>query len=338
MKNAVELFSALGERLRDFGNDAQTQRVIADACRANAWFSPQEIRRAAGAIASRMLRRDALEKWLAAYPVPVAAPRRVLVIMAGNIPLVGFFDLLCVVASGHRCLVKPSAKDTALMQYVIGQLLDIDPTTAIEFYDGSQPIDAVIATGSNNARRYFQAHYAGTPALLRGHRQSVAVLSGSETSAQLAGLADDIWAYSGLGCRSVSRLFLPEGCEWRLAMPPMNRKYRNNYLHSKALLTMTRRLFVDLGCAVAVEQDNFPASLSRIAYTRYHSLSEVRAWLADHDSELQCVVSECIEHSRRTGFGCAQAPGLTDYPDDLDTMAWLSGNFPPHFSAGSHAE
>lgn len=324
MKDAIGLFSALGERLRGFGSDPQTRRVVADACRANAWFSPREVRRAAGAITDRMLRREALEQWLSAYPVPTAAPRRVLVIMAGNIPLVGFFDLLCVVASGHRCIVKPSAKDTVLMQYVIGQLLDINPGIPVEFYDGSQEPDAVIATGSDNARRHFQAHYAGKPTLLRGHRQSAAVLSGRETPEQLSGLSDDIWAYSGLGCRSVSRLFLPEGCELRLSMPSMNPKYRNNYLHTRALLTMTGRPFIDLGCAVAVEQTGFPTSLSQIAYTRYRDLGEVEAWLAAHDAELQCVVSECVGHSRRTGFGCAQSPGLTDYPDDLDTMAWLS--------------
>ena len=324
MKDAIGLFSALGERLRDFGNTAQTQCVIDGACRANGWFSPQEISRAAAAIADRMLRRDALETWLSGYPVPVAAPRRVLVIMAGNIPLVGFFDLLCVVASGHRCLVKPSAKDSVLIRHTVELLRTIDPDVAIEFYDGSSPVDAVIATGSNNARRAFRCRYAGTPTLLRGHRQSVAVLSGSETPEQLAGLADDIWAYSGLGCRSVSRLFLPEGFRLRLTMPPMNPKFRNDYLRTRALLTMTGRPFLDLGCAVAVEQEEFPASLSLLACTYYRDLSQVGTWLADHDQELQCVVSECIAHSRRTGFGCAQSPALTDWPDDLDTMAWLT--------------
>lgn len=338
MKDVVGLFSALGERLRTFGRDPHTQQVILAACRANGWFSPSEIERAVGAIADRMLRREALGPWLAAYPVPVADPRRVLVVMAGNIPLVGFFDLLCVIASGHRCIVKPSAKDTVLMQYIVEQLHAIDPDVPVEFFDGSQDPDAVIATGGNNARRYFQARYAAKPALLRGHRQSVAVLSGHETPGQLAALADDIWAYSGLGCRSVSLLFIPEGFDLRLAMPPTNSKYHNNYLQSKALLTMTRRPFIDLGGAVAVEQSGFPSALSRIAYTRYRSLSEVEAWLAAHDSELQCVVSECVEHSRRTGFGCAQSPGPADYPDDLDTMAWLAEELPSHFSAVSRSE
>ncbi len=323
-EHAIELFSALGERLRDFGLNTETQQIIAEACRANNWFSPREIRRAVEAITERMLRREVLEAWLSAYSVPVAAPRRILVIMAGNIPLVGFFDLLCVVAAGHRCVIKPSGKDTVLMQYIVETLRAIDPHVAIEFHDGSSAVDAVIATGSNNARRHFQARYAGIPALLRGHRQSVAVLSGRETPEQLAGLADDLWAYSGLGCRNVSRLFLPEGYRLRLPMPPMNPKFRNDYLRTRALLTMTGQPFVDLGCAVAVEQDGFPTSLSRIAYTYYRDLSETEAWLAAHDDEIQCVVTEAVAHSRRARFGCAQSPALTDWPDDRDVMAWLT--------------
>lgn len=323
-KEVIELFTALGERLRNFGSDTATQQIAAEACRANAWFSSQEIRRATTAIAERMLCRETLETWLGAYPVPVAVPRRVLVIMAGNIPLVGFFDLLCVVAAGHRCVIKPSGKDTVLMQYVVDTLRSIDPDVAIEFYDGTSPIDAVIATGSNNARRHFHARYAGIPALLRGHRQSAAVLSGNETPEQLAALADDLWAYSGLGCRNVSMLFLPQGCPLNLRMPPMNPKFRNDYLRTRALLTMAGQPFIDLGCAVAVEQTDFPASLSCIAYSRYQDISEAEAWLAAHDDEIQCVVTEAIAHSRRTGFGYAQSPAPTDWPDDRDVMAWLT--------------
>ena len=217
MENAIGLFSRLGCRLRGFGDDARTREVIGRACRENGWFTPADICRAVAAVADGMLRRDALAEWLAPYPVPVAEPRRVLVVMAGNIPLVGFFDMLCVLAAGHRCLVKPSAKDTVLMEYVIGLLRGIDPQVPVEFYDGSTSPDAVIATGSDNANRYFRAQYAGIPALLRGNRQSVAVLGGRETPAQLTALADDIWAYSGLGCRSVSLLFLPEGYDLQAA-------------------------------------------------------------------------------------------------------------------------
>ena len=247
MKNVIDLFSELGARLCGFGADDVTQAVMEAACRANGWFTPADVRRAVGAIARDMLSREKLEAWLGNYPaVPVAVPRRVLVVMAGNIPLVGFFDLLCTVVSGHRCLLKPSAKDTVLMEYVVGQLRDIDASVPVEFYDGVSPVDAVIATGSDNANRYFRAQYAGIPALLRGNRQSVAVLGGRETPAQLTALADDIWAYSGLGCRSVSLLFLPEGYDLQLRMPEVNVKYRNSYRQQKALLTMGGQPFRDL--------------------------------------------------------------------------------------------
>lgn len=325
MKNVIDLFSELGARLRGFGADDVTQVVMEAACRANGWFTPADVRRAVGAIARDMLSREKLEAWLGNYPaVPVAVPRRVLVVMAGNIPLVGFFDLLCTVVSDHRCLLKPSAKDTVLMEYVVGQLRDIDASVPVEFYDGVSPVDAVIATGSDNANRYFRARYVGIPSLLRGSRQSAAVLSGDETPEQLSGLADDIWAYSGLGCRSVSLLFLPEGCEPTLQMPDVNDKYKNNYRQARALLTMQGRPFRDLGAAVAVEQRDFPAALSQISYTYYKTPDEVAGWLAMHDDELQCVVTECLPHSRRAAFGCAQSPALTDYPDDRDVIAWLA--------------
>ena len=325
MKNRIETFSALGARLLGFGDNDATRAVAAAACRANGWFTSADVRRAVRTLAGDMLQRGKLESWLAAYPaVPVAAPRRVLVIMAGNIPLVGFFDLLCTVASGHTCLVKPSAKDSVLMEYVVGLLREIEPSVPVGLYDGISPVDAVIATGSDNANRYFRVHYAGIPSLLRGSRQSAAVLSGRETPEQLAGLADDIWAYSGLGCRSVSLIFVPEGYEPMLQMPHVNDKYINNYRQERALLAMQGQPFVDLGGAVAVEQRAFPAALSRIAYTYYRTPDEVADWLAGHDDELQCVVTECLPHSRRTGFGCAQSPSLTDYPDDRDVIAWLA--------------
>lgn len=325
MKDAIALFSELGVRLRRFGEDIRSRQAIERACRANGWFSPEEIRRAVMALIQRMLQPELLAAWLAHYPAPAVAPQRVLVVMAGNIPLVGFFDLLCVIASGNRCLIKPSAKDTVLMEYLVELLREIDPRVPLAFYDGQEVIDAVIATGSDNAARYFRTLYTGIPALLRGHRQSVAVLSGTETEAQMEGLADDIWAYSGLGCRNVSMILAPESLKVRLRMKAVNYKYINNYKQEKVLLAMTGQPYEDLGGALLVEQREFPVSLSRIALWRYRTMDEVRSWLAEHDAELQCVVSESVTHGRRVGFGEAQFPSLTDYPDERDVMAFLVG-------------
>ena len=301
MEKAIALFAELGRRLGTFGRDKTSRRIIRRAEQENGWFTEPEIRRAVEALRSEMLDQVRLRAWLAPYRVPVAVPRDVLVIMAGNLPLVGLFDLLCVVASGHRCLVKPSSKDRVLIGY------------------------AVIATGGDNANRYFRARFPGIPALLRGSRQSVAVLTGHESPEQLAGLSDDVFAYSGLGCRNVSLLFLPGGCEPMLAPPPMSPKYHNNYMQQRALLTLQGRSFRDCGGALLLPMRDFPPALSCIAYSHYERADEVSAWLEEHDSEVQCVVSDCLQHSRQVPFGRAQSPALTDYPDDRDVMEFLAG-------------
>ncbi|MBE6182371.1 MAG: aldehyde dehydrogenase [Rikenellaceae bacterium] len=324
MKSAIDLFSALGERLRGFERDPRIQAVAQQACSANDWFTLHEIGRAIGALVDNMLQPELLRDWLKGYAVPVSRPQNILVIMAGNIPLVGFFDLLCVIASGHQCIVKPSSKDRILTDFIIDQLQAIDPDVPITRYDQNQRIDAVIATGGENANRYFRNHYANLPTLLRGNRQSVAVLSGEETANQLIGLSDDIWAYSGLGCRNVSLLFIPKGYDLQLSMPQVNTKYRNNYRQTRAILEMTDAPFRDLGAAVLLEKREFPTALSSICFTRYQDLAEVETWLAEHDNELQCVVSECVQHTRRCGFGMAQAPKLTDWPDGQDTLRFLT--------------
>ncbi len=319
------MFSELGRRLGSFGRDDATRRIIGQAIRENGWFMESDILRAVAALRREMLDGERLRRWLTGYRVPVTVPRNVLVVMAGNIPLVGFFDLLCVISAGHRCLVKPSSKDRVLIGYVLDQLRSIDSGMDVRYFDDAMRPDAVIATGSDNAARYFRALYAGIPALLRGSRQSVAVLSGDETPQQLALLTDDLFAYSGLGCRNVSLLFLPPGCEPTLTPPPMSSKFRNNYLQQRALLTLQGRPFRDCGEALLIPQREFPAALSCIAYTHYDQVEEVTRWLETHDSEVQCVVSERLEHRRRVAFGEAQYPGLTEYPDDRDVMEFLSG-------------
>ena len=320
----IELFAALGQRLLHFGEDPATQQIAREAVQANPWFTPREVHRSLRAIATEMLQPDALRAWLAAYPLPVAESRNVLVVMAGNIPAVGFFDLLCVLCSGHACWYKPSSKDEVLLRYLVAQIKELAPATPVAAYDGSQSVEAVIVTGSDAAERHFRARYAGLPMLLRGSRRSVAVLSGTEQAEQLAGLADDIWSYSGLGCRNVSLVFAPEGADFLLQMPDVNQKYKNNYRQVKVLLQLNGTPFRDLGASVLVERSDFPKPLSEIAVARYRSLEEVAAWLAEHDREIQCVVTEALPHARRTAFGRAQAPGLTDWPDGVDVLDWLA--------------
>lgn len=318
----------MGERLATFGEDAASQGVIAQAVAENEWFTPQEIICAVDAIRSEMLHPDKLNDWLASYDFSAAAPKRVAIIMAGNIPLVGFFDLLCVVASGHRAIVKPSGKDRVLMRHIIGLLRDIEPDVAVEEVDddslaASAP-DALIATGSDNSNRYFKSLFGDIPKLLRGNRHSVAILSGRESADELKGLESDIFLYSGLGCRNVSMLFVPRGYELTIEGSAANSKYRNNYLQNRALMTMSGERFVDTGSCLLTADGEFPAAISRVAVREYDDIREVEAWLAAHDEELQCVVTSSLQHSRAVPFGHAQHPRLTDYPDDRDVMKFLA--------------
>lgn len=324
MLPVVDILSALGERLRLFGSDSESQRCIAMAIESNGWFTERDLCRAVEAIRTEMLDRDLLTSWLSGY-TPVSVPKRVAVIMAGNIPLVGFFDLLCVVASGNECHIKPSSKDRVMMDYVVGLLREIEPAIPIFEYDPDARYDMAIATGGEEANRYFRSHFAGVRSLLRGSRHSVAVISGRESEAELRGIAEDITSYSGLGCRSVSMLFVPRDFRLdSLALSGDSGKRHNNYVAVRAMLTMQRREFVDCGAFLCIGQSTFPSALSCVAYSRYDDLSQVEQWLSEHDEELQCVVSTVVSHPRRVLPGRAQYPALGDYADGVDTMSFLT--------------
>ncbi len=319
----IHTCALLGERLAALEVKSP---VVQEACRENPWFMPHEVVRAAHVIADTMLRPELLERWLAAYPLlPHPNPCRVGIIMAGNIPLVGFFDLLAVLVAGHRAVVKPSSKDNVLIAWVVDQLLEIDAGCPVEWMvQGQEGPQAIIATGSDNAIMHLRSSYGDLPALLRGSRQSVAVLDGTESEAELRGLEEDIFAYSGLGCRNVSLILLPEGVEPRLRLPEMNPLYLENYRHQRALRQMLGLPFCDLGGALLVDGEEFSSALSLITLKRYTTLEEVQQWLEQHDREIQCVVGRAVKHPRRADFGMGQCPSLWDYPDQVDLLAFLA--------------
>lgn len=327
MKSTIQIFSELGERLARFGFDEKSRSAIARAVAENEWFSVEDIRFAVEAIRQQMLDADKVSQWLSNYPaINSRAPKRVAVIMAGNIPLVGFFDLMCIIAAGDIPCVKTSSKDCVLEEYIEDLLREIEPGLCIERYDEGKEYDAVIATGSDSANLYFREAFGAVPCLLRGSRHSVAVLSGKESKDDILYLADDIFRYSGLGCRSVSVVFVPKRYKLYLETRKMCRAYHNNYLQCRALLTMQGVKFKDLGEAVLVSSKaEFPRFLSQINVVEYTSLSDVQAWLKVNDCVLQCVVSNIENiHSRCVLFGHAQLPTLFDYADERDTMQFLT--------------
>lgn len=324
MKHIVDIFSALGERLTHFGSDENSNRIIEEAIAANGWFTRVDILRAVEAIRVEMLDRAKLESWLKNY-TKSAQPKRVAVIMAGNIPLVGFFDLLCVLAAGHECHLKSSSKDSVLMRYIVEQLRDIDPNIAIYNYSADAAYDMAIATGGDDANAYFREHFTGTRTLLRGSRHSVAVLNGKESAEELRALYNDISAYSGLGCRSVSMLFVPQGYipafECGVAE---NAKLKRNVQAMRAMLTIEGAEFWDAGAFIMRRGEDFAQSLAVVTIREYADIEDVKAWLNGNAEHIQCVVSNLgIEGSQP--LGRAQYPALMDYADGVDTMRFLLG-------------
>ena len=322
MKHIVDIFTALGERLGDFGSDERSNRIIEDAIAANGWFTRGDILRAVGAIRSEMLQREALTEWLNHY-TPTTCPKRVAVIMAGNIPLVGFFDLLCVLAAGHECHLKPSSKDRVLMSYIVEQLRDIESSIAIYDYSSDATYDMAIATGGDDANAYFREHFATTRTLLRGSRHSAAVLNSKGGAEELRALYNDIPAYSGLGCRSVSMLFVPQGyvpCFERGVAE--NVKLRRNIQAMRATLTIENEEFYDAGAFIMRRGKDFAQSLTVVTLCEYTDIEDVKAWLKGNAEHIQCVVSNIgIEGAQP--LGRAQYPALMDYADGVDTMRFL---------------
>ena len=318
----IDIFSTLGGRLSHFGKDTTSPEVIRRAMADNPWFSENDIIMAVEAIREEFLDRNKLQKWANNYRK--AEPKRVAIIMAGNIPLVGFYDLLCTLMAGHTAMVKPSSKDKPLTEYIIELLKDIEPAIAIEPFSEQVLPDMVIATGGDQAARYFQSQYANIPALIRGSRHSVAVLSGEESKMELEGLSQDIFTYNGLGCRNISLIFLPIGTHLKLTPPSPNPMMQGNYAHNKALKTMLGIPFTDLGGYLAVESNTFSNDISQINFCYYHSVEEVEEWIDKNDKNIQCIVSNTISHPRCVEFGRAQYPTLWDVADGVDVMNFLT--------------
>ncbi len=265
----IRLFSSLGVRLSGFGGDEASRRVIAAAMDENPWFTEGDIIMAVEAIRTHILQPDILAEWLGRYRVDYSSMRDIAVIMAGNIPLVGFSDLLCIIAAGDMCHLKMSGKDSVLMKYVAGLLKYIDPAVPIAEYRVCGRYDAVIATGSDNTNRYFRSAFSGIPSLLRGSRSSVAVLGGDETDDMLRLLSTDVFSYSGLGCRNASLIFVPElydidrlGRVITPAAENINAGYLNNYIQNRALLTVKGEPFKDFGCFLMQEKEVLADSAS----------------------------------------------------------------------------
>jgi hypothetical protein len=255
--------------------------------------------------------------------------------MAGNIPLVGFHDLLCVLITGHKLIAKLSSQDTVLMKFIGEQLKKINPkfSEQLFFEERLNGVEAVIATGSDNTSRYFEYYFRNIPSIIRKNRTSCAILMGEEPIEELQKLGMDMFSYFGLGCRNVSKIFIPEGYEvskllmaWEKYKGVVNHhKYANNYDYQKCLLLMNQTQFYDGGQVLLVESTSLVSPISVVYYEQYKNLEELKGNLQSLEEKIQCIVSAKGWYPKSIAFGEAQSPQLVDYADNVDTMKFLTG-------------
>ncbi|MBD3581489.1 acyl-CoA reductase [Flavobacterium selenitireducens] len=298
----------------------------------NGWYTPEQVRFAAASWAESLTDTN-LSKWLSNYDLPDVQPKTVGLILAGNIPLVGFHDFLSVLLSGHKALVKLSSNDQKLLPFLAKYLVSVSPALSgfIEFTDGKlEGFDAVIATGSNNTARYFEYYFKDKPSIIRKNRNSVAVLTGSESKQQLEALGEDIFRYFGLGCRNVSKLFVPRGYDFTPFFEAMfaqqdvikYEKYANNYDYNKAVFLMSNFKLLDNGFLTIKEDSSYASPISSVFYEFYDDVSDVVKKLNQDADQIQCVVSAGLTDDS-VAFGQTQKPNLGDYADNVDTMDFL---------------
>ncbi|MFO7671252.1 MAG: aldehyde dehydrogenase [Bacteroidales bacterium] len=303
----------------------------------NPWFTPAWIDRALTGIAL-MLEQRVLEDWLTAYkelPVEPAREKTIGLVLAGNIPLVGFHDILSVLAAGHRILAKPSSKDDRLIRKVADMITNMDPQTGsrICFTEGYlTEVDAVIATGSNNSSRYFEYYFREIPHIIRRNRNGVAVLTGHETEKELLALGEDIFTYFGMGCRNVTKLFVPEEYDLRVLLGVLDNyidlvqhhKYANNVDYYRSIYLLNQMKFLDNGVLLLKEDTAIASPVGVVFYERYSEIETVLKRLAEHKDEIQCVVSQHPAIPDRVNPGGTQEPMPWDYADGVDTLRFLN--------------
>ncbi len=332
LEERIAAFSALGNQLERLGMD-ERKIIFKKAREKNPWFVDENIQLAFDGI-SIFLEREKLRSWAAKYPIEKRDSKTVGVAMAGNIPLVGFHDYLCILLAGHRAQIKLSGQDAELLPFVHAILTRIEPRFAdfVTFYERLHHYDAAIATGSDNSGRYFSYYFKNVPHIIRKNRSSCAILLGGETNAELEELGNDTFHYFGLGCRNVSKLYIPEEYdlipllrEWEKFTPVVHHnKYANNYNYQRSIHLTNLKHFYDNGVILLIESDKLVSPISVLFYERYSDQEDLRNRVALHNEKLQCILSAKGWFKGSIEFGKAQKPELEDYADNVDTMKFLA--------------
>ncbi len=331
LEKRMAAFEKIGLYMRN--PDENLTALMNSAQYYNAWFTPTQTGSAVESI-GKTLNRSALERWLADVR-EVDEPKKVGLILAGNIPLVGFHDVLSVLASGHIAYIKLSSQDEKLIPHILNRLIENEPAFAekVIYTERLKDIDAVIATGSNNSSRYFEFYFSKVPHIIRKNRNSVAVLTRDETIEDFENLGKDIFDFFGLGCRNVSKLFVPEGYNFNQFFEAIEKysfvsehyKYNNNYDYNKSIYLVNREEHLDNGFLLLKRDERLASPLAVIFHEEYKEKEALEMKLTEAGEQLQCVVSKTSLNipSQIVNFGESQQPDLWDYADGVDTLKFL---------------
>lgn len=336
----IEVLAKLGDYIAAF--DEKLEACAQLTFYENKWFTIENTRLALDTIRHTFLAKAELAEWAKSYEIPMLTPelKTVGIIMAGNIPLVGFHDALCTFVAGHKAKIKLSDKDKRLLPYLVEVMKGFDARVGdyFEFSDMLKNIDAVIATGSNNSARYFEAYFGKYPNIIRKNRNALAVLNGTESREEIVALGQDIFTYFGLGCRNVSKVYLPQG----YALEPLlevlhdefktivlNDKYKNNFDYNYALFALNRVPFLTTGGLIVVEDKALQSRIASLHYEFYENIESLEDQLITQLDDIQCIATKVNFKSLKTvALGDTQKPSLYDYPDGIDVMAFLQQILP----------
>jgi hypothetical protein len=326
LQNRIQLLQRLKEYLS--ANEEEWQLVKQRATQQNGWFTPEFVDLAVNNICTLFLPQQKLEQWAAHYHLDDnVMGNNIGIVMAGNIPLVGFHDFLCVFLSGHRQTIKLSAKDDVLLKHIVEKMSAWEPAVEerVGFAEMLKNCDAYLATGSNNSARYFEQYFSKYPNIIRRNRTSVGIITGDETGEELENLADDIHQYFGLGCRNVTRILVPEGYDFVPMLKAFDKykyffdhhKFKNNFDYQFSILLMNNIYYMTNGTTLLVESDDNFSAISRVNYSYYPPATNPVSLLQGNE-EIQCITGNSA-----IPFGQAQQPQLMDYADGVDTMQFL---------------
>lgn len=333
LEERIDAFAKLGERINAIGEE-EFEILSSSVQNNNTWFTANQTKNALQAIASN-LEKENLQSWLKHYDLKSYTDTKSIgILMAGNVPAVGFHDLLCVLLAGHKACIKLSSSDQVLIKWLIRELVKLEPRfeALVSIEEMLKSKDAYIATGSDNSARYFQYYFGKYPHLIRKNRTSVGILDGSEKANDFKELAKDIFQYYGLGCRNVSKLFVRDHntlipfldaiAEFKEVMH--NHKYHNNYEYNKSILLVNKDPHLDNGFLLMRESSALVSPIAVLYYELYGDLEQLNVRLSEEKEKIQCIVSLHGWYPGSLEFGSAQCPGLGDFADGVDTLQFLN--------------